>query len=943
MRLSMPMPHRGLCLAVVAAVAFSQLRTATADDVPFADYTPLYALEADHQLSPRLPAGWIDRIAKRPNANWIVDRHGHLRFVRKHETGLITYDGYLRDGSSARELIDVQLRILFPRPLDPQCMCGIAVRVQDAQNYYLARFFGDGRLQWVVVKDGAETVTAETRLGSLPVVEKETTLEVSAAGEHLTARIRDDIDTARIDLRDDRFKKGPPGVSATPYQAVWRFDIASRDNAPPTHTLEDVGKRNARAFLSEVIEYPVVQIDPGSDPPLARPVTTIAPEYDIVVAGAGTGGCAAAVQATRMGCRVLLLEETDWIGGQMAAAGVTTMDEDSVWSKFPVRESGIYREFHESITAHYYTQNKDPYVAYYSNPQDQGGYEPRIARGILYALLKNAGETGATLRQVPAKEAAPTVSVRSRVVAVRKEADTVRGVTVDMVLDDGSSRRSEVACKVLIDATEYGDVLPLVGVPYRVSNQQVPAGAKSAEAAGVDLASPIQDHTWTAIVREYPQGVPRHLQITSPPPGYEEYAAKRYSNYQRYGLHRWGGAAKGIKGPRDYRVYFAWRGMADGDSPLVATASELRHTQCGFNGGNDYSVTAGTCEDPAQRLLDERRGIYLTLGALYYFQHQLGLNWSLAEDEGYDTPYNRARMKALDLRSDLEPLARHLPQLPYVRESRRMIGVDTLKAADLGRFENAKHVAHSVAMGDYYMDLDHGSTAHVVETDLDTGEPPRGGGPFQVPMEVFLPETIDGFLPAEKNFSQSRLASGATRLQPITMLTGQAVGTIAALAVRRNVQPRALTIFEVQSALLDSGSTLIQRWYADVPWGTPIWKATQLLSLHHVLDRPGAVDKDKTVPLGSKARWGVDRPLVHADFKQAVTRLCELKNLDLPRSWPADTEALTTDVFAKHLASVSPGWGAAASRSFATPSPIAAGAFARLAAELLIAPLPPNQ
>ena len=47
-------------------------------------------------------------------------------------------------------------------------------------------------------------------------------------------------------------------------------------------------------------------------------------------------------------------------------------------------------------------------------------------------------------------------------------------------------------------------------------------------------------------------------------------------------------------------------------------------------------------------------------------------------------------------------------------------------------------------MGDYFMDLDHGKTGHAIEPDLDTGEAPRGGGPFQVPFEVFIPEKVDG-------------------------------------------------------------------------------------------------------------------------------------------------------------------------------------------------------
>ncbi|HRZ93463.1 MAG TPA: FAD-dependent oxidoreductase, partial [Candidatus Paceibacterota bacterium] len=64
---------------------------------------------------------------------------------------------------------------------------------------------------------------------------------------------------------------------------------------------------------------------PGT-PPTARdtPAGQIREEYDVVIAGAGTGGFGAAVQAARLGAAVLLLEETDWIGGQMTAAAVTS-------------------------------------------------------------------------------------------------------------------------------------------------------------------------------------------------------------------------------------------------------------------------------------------------------------------------------------------------------------------------------------------------------------------------------------------------------------------------------------------------------------------------------------------------------------------------------------------------------------------------------------------
>lgn len=160
-----------------------------------------------------------------------------------------------------------------------------------------------------------------------------------------------------------------------------------------------------------------------------------------------------------------------------------------------------------------------------------------------------------------------------------------------------------------------------------------------------------------------------------------------------------------LKGPRDWRVWVHWRGMADSDSPFTGMASEFRHTESGVNGGNDYPMTVAGVEDPDQRIAREREGIYRTLSVIYYFQHEVGLNWALAEDEGYNTPYNQRMMKARDLRADLYEQAIRMPQWPYVRESRRGIGVYTLRASDLERFEKAKLFPTSVAMGDYFMDL----------------------------------------------------------------------------------------------------------------------------------------------------------------------------------------------------------------------------------------------
>src|SRR5205823_1058555 len=43
---------------------------------------------------------------------------------------------------------------------------------------------------------------------------------------------------------------------------------------------------------------------------------------DLVIIGGSLGGCAAALAAARNGLRVILTEETDWIGGQLTSQAV---------------------------------------------------------------------------------------------------------------------------------------------------------------------------------------------------------------------------------------------------------------------------------------------------------------------------------------------------------------------------------------------------------------------------------------------------------------------------------------------------------------------------------------------------------------------------------------------------------------------------------------------
>ncbi|MBD3288840.1 FAD-dependent oxidoreductase, partial [candidate division KSB1 bacterium] len=49
-------------------------------------------------------------------------------------------------------------------------------------------------------------------------------------------------------------------------------------------------------------------------------------ETEVLIAGGGTSGFCAAIQAARSGARVILVEETPWLGGMLTSAGVSAID-----------------------------------------------------------------------------------------------------------------------------------------------------------------------------------------------------------------------------------------------------------------------------------------------------------------------------------------------------------------------------------------------------------------------------------------------------------------------------------------------------------------------------------------------------------------------------------------------------------------------------------------
>jgi hypothetical protein len=566
--------------------------------------------------------------------------------------------------------------------------------------------------------------------------------------------------------------------------------------------------------------------NPGS----AFAETEPAGEYDVVVAGGGIGGMAAAIQAARLGAGVLVVEPSDWIGGQATAAGVSTMDDLSR------QRSGLYLEFVSRMQLRYDAKGKSMGTCYW-DPRSLA-FEPSLGQKTLYDMVEQTRLENSRDKKLEQKPF--DILLLSAVTAVRREGSVVTGVTIR-----NAKGTRDVACRVLIDATEYGDVLPLAKATYRAGNSVTPF---------LNESSTIQDITWAAVIRSYPRGIPIKLRPRRPLPGYEE-AKRNYESYVTADGMEFRGTYP-VRLPVSFVSHNAYRGLPDSSLPWNYDGRPENWkliTKSGVNWGNDYPGKTGWngytglpiayLEDRNLRARIERDALIKTLHFIYYIQNELGESWSVTDDEYEHATLPRA---ARGLPEEWREIVRRMPPVPYVRESRRAVGEHTLTSGELlqnslsyrdGR--TSHEFSDAIAIGGYILDLHGADTDEKMEWNLgekaSSVEVNRPRGPFQAPLDILIPKDVEGLLVAEKNLSMTRLAAGALRLQPICMMVGQAAGALAALAARSGVAPRDVPPVRVQRALLEADVVLSLCKYSDVPPEHPFFRAVQLSNLYGLI------------------------------------------------------------------------------------------------------------
>jgi hypothetical protein len=177
-------------------------------------------------------------------------------------------------------------------------------------------------------------------------------------------------------------------------------------------------------------------------------------EYDLVVAGGGPAGSAAAICAARLGAKVLLLEATGCLGGMGTSGLVTAFDPMANGERMLV--GGLMREIVETL---------------YQRGFLQPGIDPDVWRKHYHRWTPFQVEGLKLLLDELATGAGVTVRFFTRAIDAQADPKTGR---VDGVVTNNVEGYTYIQAKTFVDATGDAVLADLCGVPCREAGRDTP-------------------------------------------------------------------------------------------------------------------------------------------------------------------------------------------------------------------------------------------------------------------------------------------------------------------------------------------------------------------------------------------------------------------------------------------------------------------------------------
>jgi len=522
-------------------------------------------------------------------------------------------------------------------------------------------------------------------------------------------------------------------------------------------------------------------------------------QVDICVYGGTSAGVTAAVQAARMGKRVVIVEPGFHLGG-MTSGGLSWTDVGS-----PDRVAsigGLAREVYRRIGAHYGTLHS---IFSDGGAGELGGgidfdkpselaFEPHVAEAVFEELAAEAGVD---------------IHFGAHVIAVRVKGERLQ----EMV----TSERSSYRAKIFIDATYEGDLMAAAGVSYVVGREanstydetlngiQPPASNPRAgkyevqvdpfvepgnPASGAlpylltgepfgsigDADDRIQAYNYRACLTDDTGNM---IPLTAP----EGYDAGRYELLGRWIEARI--AAGEELTLRDFLKY----------DPLPNNKYDFNNRwpiSTDYIGGSHEYPEA----DPAKReLIAQAHEDYLR-----GFFHFLRTDQRVPE-------HVRAEMARFGLPTDEFVDDGGWPHQIYVREARRMVSDFVMREQHCRGDEVAPH---PVALASYGIDM------HAVRRFVHEGQPVNEGTiggavphPYPVAYDAIVPKATESKnLLVPVCLSASHVAFGSIRMEPVFMALGQSAGAAAALAVTSGKDVQKVDYEDLRKRLLADGQAL---------------------------------------------------------------------------------------------------------------------------------------
>lgn len=493
---------------------------------------------------------------------------------------------------------------------------------------------------------------------------------------------------------------------------------------------------------------------------------------DVAIIGASTGGVAAALAALRNGMRVVMTEETAWVGGQLTSQAVPP-DEHPWIESFG--GTALYRQYRNAVRA-YYREHFQMMEEVRANPVfNPGGgsvsrltHEPPVSLAVLEAMLRPHVSGGRLVLLMNRKPVAADVNGdRIATVAVRHpQGGPIQTITA----------------KYFLDATELGDLLPLTRCEYVAGFE---SRKETGEPSAPEVAQPANQQAFTVcFAASYHAGEDHTIERPAEYDFWRDYVPNLKPKNWPDKLLSWKmsnpitleeRAVKfdptedvAIRGPLNlwlYRRIGRRRHFLPGT--YQADLTLVNWPQNDYWLGNLVDVP----EEEFQRHL--WRAKQLSLSLLYWMQ----------TDQGW---------KGLKIRPDLTGTDDGLAMYPYIREARRIKAeftvleqhVSTEVRKKEGKGEAAEIFKDSVGVGSYRIDL-HPSTGGDNYIDVSSL-------PFQIPLGALLPRRIENLLAASKNLGVTHITNGCYRLHPVEWNIGESAGMLAAEAIRTNEPPRQI-------------------------------------------------------------------------------------------------------------------------------------------------------